>query len=155
MIINEWQLNTKLNTALQHTHRADFALYLALLSPAVDEFAEFFTPEPQTDVVKHDIYKQLDVKKCRPFELMDGDIDVLAQHSQAFINNGFAQLKLASYLTPPPLTQFNDKARLDSAVWQNLSLHSRRRLEQPLQPKPKADPAALYEVLQKLNDKAA
>ena len=36
-------------------------------------------------------------------------------------------------------------------VWQNLSLHSRRRLQQVTPDKPLANPADLYEVLQQIH----
>lgn len=151
MIINEWQLNSQLSTALQHDQRADFSLYLALLSPAVDEFAQFYTPEATTETVNKDLYRQLNVTPARSFSVQENDDLLLAQHCQALHHSGLAQLKLVTSLNAAPLAMYDDKKRLDNDVWQNLSLHSRRRLSQPAAVKTAADPTALYEVLQQLH----
>jgi hypothetical protein len=152
MIINEWQLDIKLNSALQHARRADFALYLALLSPAVDESAQFFTPDAVTQSIQPDLYQQLSVMPQRSFAQTENDIVVLHKHNEALNQKGLPQLKLAAYLNPPPLTQYDDKHRIAADVWQSLSLHSRRRLQQATPEKPEANPAALYEVLQQLHE---
>ncbi|MDP5136352.1 VC2046/SO_2500 family protein [Rheinheimera baltica] len=155
MIINEWQLNSELNTALQHSHRADFSLYLSLLSTAIEESAEFNTPSADTNKTVKDIYKQFSVEKERHYALNEADIGLLNRHCQAMQTDGLVQLKLAIYLNPPPLSQFDDKNRLNSDIWQNLSLHSRRRLQQQNMTRQETNPAALYEVLQQLNNVAA
>lgn len=150
MIVNEWQLGGKLNSALQAVQRADFAYYLALLSPRVDESAEFFTPEAENEIKSVDLYKALHIDKARPLQYSAGDEAILHQQSRALYEGGLAQLKLLSYLRAAPLAEFNDAKRLDAAVLQNLSLHSRRQLAGNKLEKPQADPTALYEVLQNL-----
>ncbi len=152
MVINEWQLNGKLNRALQSSQRADFAMYLAWLTPAVDEAAEFYTPEAFTEGTEKNIRRQFDVPQARAFCQTETDIDLMQQHSVALQLGGLAQLKLTSYLKQPPLTQFDDKSRLATEVWQNLSLHSRRRLQQSTPERPDTNPAGLYEVLQQLHE---
>ena len=154
MIINEWQLDIKLNVAVQNAQRADFALYLALLSPAVEESAQFYTADPIANKIERSLYQQLGVKPARRFAQAAEDNEKMHRHSEALQLSGFAQLKLVTYLNPPPLAQFDDKERVSADVWQNLSLHSRRRLQQITSEKPEANPAALYEVLQQLNDVA-
>jgi hypothetical protein len=151
MIINEWQLNAKLNTALQHQSRADFSLYLALLSPSVEESAEFLTPDAINDDVTTDIYKQLGVREARSFAMEQADIALLVRHCDALQQDGLLQLKLMASLNAAPIAQYDDKNRLSSDVWQNLSLHSRRHLTQQSPVKPVADPTALYDVLQQLH----
>lgn len=157
MIVNEWQLNSNLNTALQHARRADFALYLALLSPAVEESAEFLTPDVVSDVNKsEELHQRLGIRPARSFAIEQGDTKILCQHTKALLQGGLASLKLAASLNIPPLQQYDDKKRLSDDVWQSLSLHSRRRISEPKLIKPQADPAALYEVLQQLHpDEAA
>lgn len=155
MIINEWQLDVKLNGALQNAQRADFALYLALLSPAVEESAEFFTPEPVTEQIHRSLYQQLGVMPARSFGLVEGDSVNMQLHNEALQQSGLVQLKLASYLNPPPLSQYDDKQRIAADVWQNLSLHSRRRLLQTTPDKPDANPVGLYDVLQQLHGLSA
>ena len=152
MIINEWQLDVKLNSAVQSARRADFAWYLALLSPAIEESAQFFTPEPVTETLQRNLYQQLGIAPERSLALSEGDDDKLQQHSEALQADSFAQLRLLSYLNPPPLSQYDDKRRISDLVWQNLSLHSRRHLQQKTMGKNLANPAALYEVLEKIHN---
>lgn len=151
MVINEWQLNGNLNRALQSSQRADFAMYLAWLTPAVDEAAEFFTPRASTERIEQNLQRQLGVQQARTFCQTETDITLMQHHSAALQQGGIAQLKLATYLNQPPLTQFDDKSRLATEVWQSLSLHSRRRLQQTTPGKQDANPAGLYEVLEQLH----
>ena len=152
MIINEWQLNSKLNNALQHAQRADFALYLALLSPAVEESAEFLTPDAISETkVSDDLCNRFGVRPARSFAMEEGDIAVLSQHTKALQKGGMAGLKLAMSMNTAPLLQHDDKKRLSNDIVQALSLHSQRRLLQPELTKPQANPAAMYEILQQLH----
>lgn len=152
MIINEWQLDSKLNTALQHAQRADFSLYLALLSPAVEESAEFLTPAAVSEIkVSEDLYNKFGIRPARSFAMEQDDLKVLSRHTQALLQGGLASLKLAMSMNTAPLQQHDDKKRLSNDVFQALSLHSQRRVLQPELTKPQADPAAMYEVLQQLN----
>jgi hypothetical protein len=151
MIINEWQLNSKLNMALQQTQRADFSLYLALMSPAVDEYAQFFTPDAANERVQQDLFQQLGTKAARNVAMEKEDILLLLQHSEALQKGGLAQLKLTACLNVAPLALHNDKKRLNSDVWQNLDLHCRRRLMQNTPVKAETDPAALFDILHQLH----
>ena len=155
MVINEWQLNSNLNRALQSSQRADFAMYLAWLTPAVDEAAEFFTPHALTEGIEQNLQKQLGVQIARTFCQTETDIKLMQHHSAALHQGGLAQLKLATYLNLPPLAQFDDKSRLANEVWQSLSLHSRRRIRQTTTNKQEANPAGLYELLEKLHGMSA
>lgn len=157
MVINEWQLDVKLNSALQQAQRADFALYLSLLSPAVEESAQFYTPESLNQTSTDQLYQRLGIssERARSFALLDGDDVTMQRHSNALQQSGLAQLKLASYLTPPPLVQYDNNKRIDNTVWQNLSLHTRRHLQNVHAEKAETDPAALYEVLQQLRPNEA
>lgn len=151
MIINEWQLSTRLNTALQKQQRADFALLLAMLSPAVDEFAQFKTPVVTQDDMKVSLYQKLSVQKCRSFACDEDDSQTLLQHAKALSSDGMTQLKLCQYLRPAPLTQYDEPKRLDNELYQNLSLHSRRHVQGEVVPSLEADAPLLYDVLQQLN----
>lgn len=154
ILTNEWQLDGRLNKSLQTAHRGDFALYLALLSPSANEFAAFFTPDSDPAIRQKDLYIALEVTKARPFSQSDSDLTLLASHRLA-LQDGLRQLKLCSYLAPSPLVKTDDAKKLSDEVWQNLDVHSKRRLQQePLQ-KQTADPTALYDVLQQLHQPSA
>ncbi len=155
MIINEWQLNSKLNKSLQAEQRADFSLLLAFMSPCVDESAQFLTPQISTVQPESNLYRQLGIATGRDLVWQNSDADTLYRHARALNESGLAQLKLCSYLIPPPLAEQNDAKRIDKAVWQNLSMHCRRRLStEALQP-PEADLTALYDVLQQVHAEQA
>lgn len=155
MIINEWQLDSQLNKALQHTQHADFALYLALLSPAVEESAAFFTPDATADVNHSNVYQQLGITQTRGFAMTESDTTILTLHSQSLQTGGLPQLKLMASLKAAPLVLHDDKTRIGGDVWQNCSLHCRRRILQHTPVKPNADPVALYDVLEQIHSTAA
>ena len=158
MIINEWQLGHKLSSAIIHAQRADFAFYLALLSPNVEESAQFSTPvsTPESDSKTHDIYHKFGLTPLREYSMQESDISVLKQHNTLFQQGGFNALRLASSLNAPPLSQFNDCKRIDQEVWQNCSAHCRRHIRGQFSEPQTVNPAALYEVLQQLKaNKAA
>lgn len=149
-IINEWQLGDRLGKALQHQQRADFALWLAFLSPAVEEMAEFQTPVNQAAQPKHDLYQQLAVSKRRSFAYQTTDDQTLLQQSQA-AQQGLAQLKLYSYLQEQPWVWQEDKRKLEPQVFADLDLHCRRRLAGDNMAPSVSDETALYEILEQLS----
>ncbi|GAB2925705.1 VC2046/SO_2500 family protein [Rheinheimera gaetbuli] len=151
IVFNEWQLNSKLNRALQSSQRADFAMYLAWITPAVDEAAQFCTPQLPIEHIQQNLQQQLGVQDARTFCQIETDIEVMLHHSEALQQSGLAQLKLATYLNQPPLAQFDDKSRLATEIWQSLSLHTRRRLQQITPSKQDANPTELYELLEQLH----
>lgn len=152
-IINEWQLGSKLNQALQQQHRADFALWLAVLSPAVNEMAAFHTPLPRVSEIEHTLYQQLTVRKARAFAFEAGDIALLHSHSTA-AQHSLAQVKLQGELSPAPWVWQDNPKKLDGQVFDNLDSHSRRRLQGAASARPEVDETGLYEMLQQLNTSA-
>ncbi|CAM5190499.1 VC2046/SO_2500 family protein [Alishewanella longhuensis] len=152
-IINEWQLDTKLNQALQQQHRADFALWLAVLSPAVNEMAAFYTPLPRVSETKYNLYQQLAVREARGFALEAGDIELMQNHSVA-VQQSLAQVKLQGELTPAPWVWQDNTKKLDNQVFASLDSHCRRRLQGALPERSETDETGLYEMLQQLNTSA-
>lgn len=150
-IINEWQLDTTLNRALQNQHRADFALWLAVLSPAVNEMAAFFTPETAQCQPQHDLYQQLSVRPSRDFAWQDDDTRLMRKHSEAVLTS-LAQLKLEYALNPAPWVRQNNPKKIEGDVYANLDSHTRRRLQGILPSKTSVDETGLYEILQQLHD---
>lgn len=150
-LINEWQLGTKLNQALQHQHRADFSLWLALLSPAIEEMAAFQTPVSEVKPANSDLYQVLGLVKTRSFGWQKHDTTTLQQQSVA-IQYSLAQLKLHSYLQPEPWVLQEDSRKLDSQIIADLDAHCRRRLNSAPIERPATDETALFEILEQLAD---
>jgi hypothetical protein len=149
-IINEWQLDCRLNKALNQQHRSDFSLWLAFLSPAVNEMAQFYTPKFEPVVGKADLYARFSLVKARDYGWQEQDLAKLASHSKALSSGGISQLKLQQYLAEGPMVFTDDKNKLAQEVSQNLDVHSKRRREHHEIEPTEANPAALYEILQEL-----
>ncbi len=148
LLINEWQLQGQLNHALQHQHRADFALWLAMLSPAAEEMAPFYPPESPAVLAAADLYQQLGVPKARDFAMQTDDVAVLGRQQQGFVQSGLSQWRLLHLLAPAPTVVKHDAGKLSAEVLDNLGPHTLRRLQgQQVEPKI-ADATGLYEVLQ-------
>lgn len=150
-IINEWQLDCRLNQALNQHHRADFALWLAFLSPAIDEMAEFQTPQPGVPANKQDLYTKFSVRQARGFGWKETDLVTLKSYNKALNSCGLSQLKLQQYLVTGPLVLADNSAKLASEVAQNLDAHSQRRRDGHNVSREEADPTALYDILQQLH----
>ena len=147
-LINEWQLKGQLNQALQHEQRADFALWLAMLSPAVDEMAAFCLADDHATKVQTDLYQQLGVVKSRDFAMKNNELACLTAQHQAFLQDGLTQCRLQSLLLPPALVVKQDAKKLSAEVLDNLEFHSKRRLENLSVETINTDPTALYDILQ-------
>lgn len=147
-LINEWQLKGQLNQALQHNQRADFALWLAMLSPAVDEMAAFCLTDDPTTKVQTDLYQQLGVVKARGFAMQNNELACLSAQHQAFIQDGMVQCRLQSLLLPPAFVVKDNAKKLSAEVLDNLEFHTKRHLNQQGAETVTTDATALYDILQ-------
>jgi hypothetical protein len=149
-LVNEWQLQSQLNQALQTQHRADFSLWLAMLSPAVEEMAQFFPPPINDETKKSTLYQQLGVNPQREFEMKDGDVDRFDTQHQALVMDGFSQWRLLTLLNPSAVVVRHDPKKLSADVTENLGFHTKRRLSATELKMPVADPTQMYEMLQQM-----
>ncbi|WP_440903901.1 VC2046/SO_2500 family protein [Catenovulum sp. SX2] len=155
-IINEGHISNSLNRALEQNHRGDFALLLAMLDENVCENAQFKIAKQQQQAFESDeayLKQQLGVVHQYKVAADDAAFESALDQSYALNFAGLAMNKLVACLNPPALSQFNDKAKVDQHVIDNLSLHARNRLfalqqaadeQQPTQ----TDPTLLYDILQ-------
>jgi hypothetical protein len=151
MLINEWQTGVRLNKAIQQQQFSDFSLWLAFLSPAVDEFAQFYTPDTRSARFQPDLYQQLGIQPARSFAFLPEDEQHLKQQAIAFQQGGALALHLMQCLQGAPLTMEDNKQKLPDEVKSGLSLHARRHLAQQKPEMIQADPTALYEILNQLH----
>lgn len=147
-LVNEWQLQGQLNQALLQHQRADFSLWLAMLSPAVDEMAAFCLPAGEAETAKSDLYQQFGVEKKRDFAMQADDISCLTAQHMALMQSGLAQCRLQQLLVPPPAVIRQDAKKLSAEVLDNLDLHTRRHLAKQQPDLVTPDPTALYDILQ-------
>jgi hypothetical protein len=133
MLINEWQLGTELNQALHQQRRADFQLWLAALSPAIEEQAEFCLADATATPKMADLRRQLQLAEPRNAAMSATDIQLMQHHNQLFQQGGFAALRLATLLQPAPVVVEHSAGKLHADVKDNVSLHVLRHLQQAKQ----------------------
>ena len=150
LLVNEWQLQSQLNQALAQHHRADFDLWLALLSPAVEEMAEFTLVDQVVAKPSPDLRQQLGVSTRLELSSQTQDVDLMRQQHEAFIEGGMSGWRLAALLQPPPSVIRNDRKKLDAEVLDNLSIHAIRRMQAISVAATETDPTMLYEILQQI-----
>jgi len=150
-LVNEWQLQSQLNQALQTQHRADFSLYLAMLSPAVEEMAQFY-PEPLADEPKKPtLYQQLGIHPKRDYAMQEADVELFDTQHQALVADGFSQWRLLSLLSPNAVVVRHDPKKLSADVTESLGFHTKRRLSASQLSMPTADPTLMYDMLQQMS----
>lgn len=154
MLIHEWQLGPKMNQALQLKQPADFRLWRAMLSAAVEEQAVFVLQQPKLPTADYSLRQSFGLRESRPFGWQDGDLVNCKLCSEA-LQQDHAQIRLQQQLSPLPWVLKDDAGKLDARVADNLDLHSRRRWSQEKMATVQVDATALYEVLQQLEPQVA
>lgn len=155
MLINEWQLGNELNQSVQQHLHADFRLWLAFLSPAIEEQAGFCLADPQATPQTTDLHQQLQLVPQRDYGLQTADLPLLQQHTELILQGGFAAMRLGMLLQPPPAVIRHDAKKLTVDLADNLSLHCQRHLAKQLAPVQSTDATLLYDVLEQLHTPAA
>ena len=155
MLINEWQLGNELNRSVQQHLHADFRLWLAFLSPAIEEQAGFCLADSQATPQTTDLRQQLQLAPQRDYGLQPDDLPVLQRHTGLMQQGGFAAMRLGMLLQPPPAVVRHDAKKLSADLADNLSLHCQRHLAKQLVPVQSTDATLLYDVLEQLHTPAA
>ncbi|GAA0782381.1 MULTISPECIES: VC2046/SO_2500 family protein [Pseudomonadati] len=98
LLINELQLGSRLNAAVEHQRRGEFALLLALLSADSSDMAQFQFDKDLT--INQKLYKKFELPQ--PQALVD-DLSTSSQHkdnSLVFHSHGLRQFHLQQNLSP-------------------------------------------------------
>lgn len=149
-LVNEWQLQSQLNHALQNQQHADFSLWLAMLSPDVEEMAQF-SPKPfEDEIQKPTLYQQLGVQPQRDFAMHQQDVEFMHAQHQALIAQGYTEWRLLSLLQPSAVVVRHDPKKLSADVTESLGFHTKRRLFGSAPAAQIADPTLMYEMLQQM-----
>ena len=155
MLINEWQLGNELNRSVHQQLHADFRLWLAFLSPAIEEQAGFCLSDPQATPQSPDLRQHLQLAPTRDFGLQSDDISRLQQHTQLMQHGGFAAMRLGILLQPPPAVVRHDAKKLSADIAANLSLHCQRHLAEQAAPAQSTDATLLFDVLEQIHSPVA
>ncbi|WP_422767353.1 VC2046/SO_2500 family protein [Photobacterium leiognathi subsp. mandapamensis] len=147
MLINEIQLGTGLNHAVESGRRADFSLMLALLS------SELMESTPQdTDQAPIQSEQQLrayfELPTPQPLTTSEHCYQRSAEQAKAFHEASIVSTRLLQGLQPTALTfPVENTKGLPEDIFHNLSVHERRKLP-PEEPRPiSASPQNLYASL--------
>lgn len=129
-IINELQLGTGVNQAVQQGRHADFALFMALFSNDVRDTTPI---EPITThrTTEDQLRQRFELPACQALRNDQSSYAISAQQAKLFHSGGMASAKLSHYLQPEVLTYLpEDTENFPEDVYLNLSGHDRRHLVQ-------------------------
>ncbi|KLV11309.1 hypothetical protein C9I92_11475 [Photobacterium ganghwense] len=143
-LINEVQLGSQLNQAVETGRRADFALMLAMLSPDRLETVPVDTL-PATEQTEGDLRAYFELQPPRPLSASESCYENSARQAQAFHDGGMADVRLLSGLSPTALTYPPTGTKgMPEELYHNLSGHERRMLPPKEDVALKASPQDLY-----------
>ncbi|MCP4957465.1 VC2046/SO_2500 family protein [Photobacterium aquimaris] len=153
-LINEIQLGTNLNHAVEGGRRADFALMLALLSTDLHENIPVDTTPVETQSSQQ-LRAYFEIPASQPLTSTPSCYSRAAEQAQAFHQASLTSTRLLEQLQPTALSYPPQKTKgLPEDLFHNLSIHERRKLP-PIEPKPlQATPQDLYLALIKSKRKS-
>ncbi|WP_144208118.1 VC2046/SO_2500 family protein [Shewanella donghaensis] len=96
-LVNELQLGNRLNDAVEHHRRGEFALLLSMLSNDARDMAQFQLDNDLSNDEK--LYKQLDIPQPQAL-VCDLSQSVAINNADAFYGNGLSQFHLHQALKP-------------------------------------------------------
>ncbi|MEC6906330.1 VC2046/SO_2500 family protein [Photobacterium piscicola] len=146
-LINEIQLGTNLNHAVEGGRRADFALMLALLSSDLHENIPVDTTPIETQSSQQ-LRAYFEIPASQPLTATAACYQRAAEQAHAFHQASLTSTRLLAQLQPTALSYPPQQTKgLPEDLFHNLSTHERRKLP-PVEPKPlQATPQDLYLAL--------
>ncbi len=146
-LINEIQLGTNLNHAVEGGRRADFSLMLALLSSDLHENIPVDTTPIETQSSQQ-LRAYFEIPASQPLTSTPLCYQRAAKQAQAFHQASLTSARLLAQLQPTALSYPPQQTKgLPEDLFHNLSIHERRKLP-PVEPKPlQATPQDLYLAL--------
>ncbi|TCN80843.1 VC2046/SO_2500 family protein [Shewanella fodinae] len=124
ILLNELQLGTRLNHAVEENARGDFGLLLSMLSQDARDWPQFHLQD--TLATDERLRQQFELPKPQPL-LGDLSQQALTDNAHYFLNDGPETFRLAEVLRPEPLVS-RGKWSLDTTeVLENCSLLGQRR----------------------------
>lgn len=134
-IINELQVGSAINQAVQQGRHADFALFMALFSNDVRDTSPIEAIDEKT-TTEQLLRKRFELPQLQPLRSDQSAYPISAQQAHYFHTGGLASAKLSHYLKPEVLTYLpEDTQGFPEEVYLNLSGHDRRHLAES-QPSP-------------------
>ncbi|MGF1714089.1 VC2046/SO_2500 family protein [Photobacterium chitinilyticum] len=143
-LINEVQLGSNLNHAVEGGRRADFALMLAMLSPDHLETVPVDAP-PKSGKTETELRTYFELQDPKPLSTTEHCYVNGAAQANAFHNSGLSDVRLLHELQPTALNFPPQGTKgLPEDIYHNLSGHERRMLPPKENAAIKASPQNLY-----------
>ncbi|KMT65510.1 VC2046/SO_2500 family protein [Catenovulum maritimum] len=154
-VSTEFDLTNKLSSALLNGKRADFALLLKYLNDDVSQQAQFKLQqsEDSPDISEQALKASLGVHDFYKLRADQQTYKNADQINLSLHQSGITQAKLAGYLNPEAISQFNDVMKIDESVLTNCRIHTQAALnqvEEQAESEQILDATQLYEVLEQL-----
>ncbi|MCL1073171.1 VC2046/SO_2500 family protein [Shewanella dokdonensis] len=124
ILLNELQLGTRLNHAIEENARGDFGLLLSMLSQDARDWPQFHLQD--TLAVETQLRQQFELP---PSQSLVGDLSQqsLADNAHYYLTDGPETFRLAEAMHPEPLVIRGKCSINTSEVLENCSLLERRR----------------------------
>ncbi|PJG57582.1 VC2046/SO_2500 family protein [Aeromonas cavernicola] len=149
LLVDEGQLGQRLNRDLQYGDRADFRLYLALISEAVED-QPWFDGQPANDNGNRDWRAYFSLRPPASLVAEAQEDGSVALNEQLQQGGGMLDVQLWLALKAPPLLA--SRPKIDPVVYDNLSPLVRERLQKEWRSvERQEDPLVLLPVLEQVH----
>jgi hypothetical protein len=160
LLVNEIQLGQQLATAVSHKRGSDFAMMLAMMSHNVLDHGQFCLPTDSVaadEVDETQLRQQLGLAAPTSFAAVDESSVQSILLGVDLHTEGMVDIKLKGYLSPEPLSMFDDPKHIPEAVLTNCeptTMTRHQTQEERVSQKLEHNEAGLYEVLESMKQAA-
>ncbi|ACJ29122.1 Conserved hypothetical protein [Shewanella piezotolerans WP3] len=124
-LVNELQLGSRLNSAVETNRRGEFALLLSLLSADARDMAQFHTPEFK----QQDLRAKFELGESQPLIKRLTIDSPVTNNSSAFQNGGITAFRLNNAVDEEALViRGNDQLDMEEVI-ANCDIHTRNRYQ--------------------------
>ncbi|WP_117233341.1 VC2046/SO_2500 family protein [Vibrio maerlii] len=125
-LINEIQLGSSVNQAVQHGRRSDFALMMSMFS---SDLTQAVPVDAVAEQKVRDLRSEFELQEPQQLRSDENSYQRSAEQAKQFHNAGLSSAKLSHYLKPDALAYMPEGTHnLPEEVYHNLSNHERTKL---------------------------
>ncbi len=152
LLLNESQLDNRLNKSVHEQRSGEFALLLAMLSHDVLDFSQFHLPKSElanTQISEQALRNQLGAGPKQALAPEQFDMLIGEQNAFRLLSGGLTDIRFRQCLNPEPLTIRDDKYHVPLNVIDNCEPAVRKRYytNNSVTERPQMDAAAFYDGL--------
>ncbi|AXV64937.1 MULTISPECIES: VC2046/SO_2500 family protein [Pseudoalteromonas] len=152
LLLNESQLDNRLNKSVHEHRQGEFALLLAMLSHDALDFSQFHLPKTEltdTQSSEHVLRNELGAGPKQPLAPEQYDMLIGQNNGLRLLQGGLSDIRLRNCLSPEPLAIRDDKNHVPLEVIDNCEPAVRKRYYDKNAPteRMQMDAAAFYDSL--------